>query len=212
MVKYISGIYKIFNIDNGKCYIGSSVDVGYRFKKHIICLNKNIHHSKYLQSSWNKYGSKSFRFEIIEEILDKTKLINREQYWIDTLKPEFNSLPCARGFSIGYTPWNKGLSKDTNIILKKMSDDSKDRIPWNKGLTKDIDPRVIHEHKDTCTCCYCKNKSGKLRDPITEKTRKKLSISQIRRFQEKGITAVTRRRMSIAQTERQEREHRIGIS
>ena len=44
------------------------------------------------------------------------------------------------GFKNGGIPWNKGLTKETSMILAKRSDRLKgkytDRVPWNKGLTK----------------------------------------------------------------------------
>ena len=44
------------------------------------------------------------------------------------------------------TPWNKGLTKDTDTRMEKiasqMSRTMKGREPWNKGLTKETDERV----------------------------------------------------------------------
>ena len=50
------GVYKILNIKNDKFYIGSTSTIGFenRWKKHILDLNNNCHHSVYLQRSWNK--------------------------------------------------------------------------------------------------------------------------------------------------------------
>ena len=41
-----------------------------------------------------------------------------------------------------HRPWNKGLSKETNESIKKMSDSKKDQKSWNKNLTKENDERV----------------------------------------------------------------------
>ena len=71
----IHSIYKITNIINNKIYIGSAIDTYNRFSKHKSQLNKNKHHNSYLQNSWNKYGEQNFKFEIIEYITDKNKLI-----------------------------------------------------------------------------------------------------------------------------------------
>lgn len=46
-----------------------------------------------------KYGYSQFKFEIIE-YCDPSKLIEREQYYIDSLKPEYNVLKTA-GSSLG---------------------------------------------------------------------------------------------------------------
>ena len=85
-----SGIYRIRNLINEKIYIGSAVDFVVRWRVHLHQLRRGIHHSKYLQNSWNKHGKKKFVFEIIEIIEDKTKLLEREQFYLDTLTP-YNS-------------------------------------------------------------------------------------------------------------------------
>lgn len=83
----IGAIYKITNIINGKFYIGSAVDFDKRKKIHLYHLQKNSHHNKILQKAWNKYGIDSFVFEILEISNDRTKIIEREQYYLDLYKP-----------------------------------------------------------------------------------------------------------------------------
>lgn len=84
-----SGIYKIANIFNGECYIGSAVDIDKRWRRHKNDLQKNKHHSILLQRAWNKYGEELFEFEILENCAP-SMLISREQYLFDTLKPKYN--------------------------------------------------------------------------------------------------------------------------
>jgi len=87
------GIYKIFNLVNNKIYIGSASSNGgfrKRWNEHKSDLNRNVHHNKHLQLSWNKYGSDNFKFEIIELINDTSLILEREQYYLDNLKPDYN--------------------------------------------------------------------------------------------------------------------------
>lgn len=86
------GIYKIKNKVNHKVYIGESVDVKARWSHHRSDLRKGIHHSKYLQTDWNRYGEKAFKFSIVERFWftkfankDKIKimLLLREAYYMD---------------------------------------------------------------------------------------------------------------------------------
>jgi group I intron endonuclease len=99
---YLSSHFGIYQISNtsGK-YIGST---GRSFKKrlqdHICCLRNNKHHSRYLQHSYNKHSEDSLSISILEEMSETNRLLEREQYWIDTLQPEFNCCPVA-GSNLG---------------------------------------------------------------------------------------------------------------
>ena len=102
----IAGVYKITRVKTGQCYIGSSAWMQKRWTTHKRQLNKNEHQSPYLQNSWSMYGAASFEFSILE-ICDgegdalKNLLFVREQYWMDFLKPSFNTCPAAAS-TLGY--------------------------------------------------------------------------------------------------------------
>ena len=91
----ISGIYQIRNLINNKIYVGSSVNLNRRKAKHFDFLQKNKHTNSKIQNSYNKHSAENFVFEIIEYVGDLTKLIEREQHYIDTLKPWYNLSPTA---------------------------------------------------------------------------------------------------------------------
>jgi hypothetical protein len=91
-----SGVYRIVHIDSGREYIGSTDSLSRRWREHRSRLRRGIHDSRYLQYAWNKYGENAFAFEIIEECLVEELLI-REQWFMDTKKPVFNSAPLASG-------------------------------------------------------------------------------------------------------------------
>ena len=78
----MQGIYKILNCKNGKFYIGSSINIEKRFKSHIKDLETGIHNNQHLQNAWNKYGRDNFKFIIIEEVVDKNALRERETYYL----------------------------------------------------------------------------------------------------------------------------------
>jgi group I intron endonuclease len=94
------GIYKIECIVSNKFYIGSSIEIEKRWKRHLYGLSTKTHVNKHLLNSYIKYGISNFKFSIIEEC-DKSKLLDREQYWIDNLYPEFNIRKLAFGGPIG---------------------------------------------------------------------------------------------------------------
>lgn len=76
-----SGIYCIENISTSKKYIGQSVNISDRWKKHISELNRNSHHNDYLQKAWNKYGKDDFRFYVLE-YCSTDELNNKEDSYI----------------------------------------------------------------------------------------------------------------------------------
>ena len=84
-----SGIYCITNTVDDRIYVGSCKNFKSRIKEHVNCLKRNKHNNIYLQNFVNKYGIGSFKFHIIE-FSKIVNLVNTEQYYLDTLKPEFN--------------------------------------------------------------------------------------------------------------------------
>jgi len=133
-----SGIYQIRNKSDGKVYVGSTVDFNKRWVSgHRRLLRRNKHCNRHLQSVWNKYGEENFVFEMLEEVKDKTLLIEREQHFFDTMKPEYNICKTA-GNTLGVPSPTKGktgiFSKE---VLKKMSIAAKER-----GATAEKNPNV----------------------------------------------------------------------
>ena len=80
------GIYCILNIVNNKKYIGSSKNISNRFNQHIRCLKNNTHVNIKLQRAFIKYGISNLKLKILE-LCDKSKLYEREQFYLDTIKP-----------------------------------------------------------------------------------------------------------------------------
>jgi group I intron endonuclease len=116
------GIYKIVSKTiSDRYYIGSSVNIQNRWKRHIRELKTNKHHSIKLQRHVNKYGIEDLKFVILTEC-SKKELLIKEQSFLDVNFPYFNTNKKA-GCANNGSPWNKG---------KKM------KIPvWNKGKKMD---------------------------------------------------------------------------
>ena len=77
------GIYKITNLENGKCYVGQAVNVPERWRQHIkrgvgaepVTQNK-------LYPAMKEIGVENFMFELLEEC-KANDLTSREKYWTD---------------------------------------------------------------------------------------------------------------------------------
>jgi hypothetical protein len=85
----VTGIYLIHNTVSNKSYIGSAKNIyrrifGKSSVSHLKSLSENRHHNTHLQSAYNKYGVSAFTFDVLE-VCDKQKLIEREQFFLDTL-------------------------------------------------------------------------------------------------------------------------------
>ena len=59
------GIYTITNLLDGRYYVGSSLTIEKRIKRHKKDLLSNKHHCQPLQRAWNKYGEQNFKFDIV---------------------------------------------------------------------------------------------------------------------------------------------------
>jgi len=90
----------------------------------------------------------------------------------------------------GTIPWNRGLTKTTNLTVQEYAKKLKEywlknkRTPWNKGLTKEVDERV----KAIAIKKLGKKMSDKTKRKLAEKARKrrlsedtKRKLSQIRK-------------------------------
>jgi len=85
------GIYCIINIITLDFYIGSSKHIYYRLREHLSKFRKGKHHSKHMQASFNKYGEDSFLAGILD-ICEESSLIEKEEFWINQLKPKYNKV------------------------------------------------------------------------------------------------------------------------
>lgn len=99
--KQDKGVYSIYFINSDKFYIGSTNCIeGFagRWRQHIQCLRNNKHSNSIMQHTYNKYGENALRLKIVEICTESQKyILQREQYYIDTLKPTLNINQTAVG-------------------------------------------------------------------------------------------------------------------
>lgn len=122
MVEKCIGIYCITNIKNQKKYVGQSININLRWKKHInAAFNKNTNAETYnypLYRAMRKYGLNSFIFDILEITSNADVLDEKEIYWIEKLKPEYNQTRGGGYYVHNSTP-NK-LSKEQVYEIQQL--------------------------------------------------------------------------------------------
>lgn len=151
----MANIYSITCKSTGRSYIGSSITVYKRWKRHIIDLNNGQHHSQFLQRAWDKYGQDDFEFAIIDEC-NSDDMLEREQFWIDTVRPSFNMYPVA-GSPLGIKRTDEARKNMSNAHLGKTHS-SEHKINLANSLKKTytvISPFgeifVVHGLKHFCS-------------------------------------------------------------
>lgn len=187
-----SCIYMIYNLKNGKCYIGSTKNFISRKKKHLYLLRHNKHHSIYLQNACNKYSESDFIFIILELTKD---LFNNENKWIIRLSPEYNLGSIGGGDNISNHPNLDEIKKKHSVNgknrYKNLTSEEKiklsqkfigDKNPnWKGGISKPkcLCGKIIQPKSTICHTCRMKNISGKNNSfygkKHSEETKKKLS-------------------------------------
>lgn len=79
----LEGVYLIVNLLDGRKYVGESQNVGSRWSTHLVCSTLPV------QQDIQKYGPENFSFQVLERV-PREKLKERERYWIEFYKPEYN--------------------------------------------------------------------------------------------------------------------------
>ena len=113
------GIYMILNLVNNKCYVGSSKNIKSRKYQHTKELRDGVHHNSHLQASWNRYGEDKFLFTVLEKVIDKADLHDRELYWMQVKQ----SLDREFGYNLGMPKLADGMDTrpETKLKLQEAS-------------------------------------------------------------------------------------------
>ena len=212
-LKY-SGIYSIRNTVSGRRYIGSAINIRQRWHSHRSLLLNGIHHSKTLLRSWLKHGETAFVFEVIEAVEDKSKLIEREQFWIN----EFNAADPKTGFNMSPTAGSCIGFRHSDATRKKMSR-LRNGVPKSEIGKRNITEALVN-----------KNKSLEMREKVraskiafysNPENRKQLSIQSLNMWNRRRALNLrlghpqseeTKRKLSIAKTGKMSEAHKAAIA
>jgi group I intron endonuclease len=141
-------VYEIHNNINGYRYIGSAVNANRRKINHFSLLRTGKHHTRYLQNSFKKYGEMNFIFGILEDNIPQENLIEREQYWLDTLQPEYNTAKFA-GRTTGITPSAETIAKRSIANTgQRRSQETRTRMSIAAmGNKNGVGQKISEEHR-----------------------------------------------------------------
>ena len=132
-----AGVYRWTSLTNSKSYVGWANDLRTRL---LVYFSKTrLMDSKMpIYKAILKYGYVNFKLEMLE-YCEPLVLIKREQYYIDSLKPEYNILGIA-GNSSGYKYVENTLAK---FKLRKVSDSTR------ANLAEAASGRILSEETKT---------------------------------------------------------------
>ncbi len=198
-----SGVYRILNLVNKKCDVGSTVDFKKRWRDHkrLLRSDRFRHHSPHLQYAWNKYGEEGFVFEILEFCEPtKEKLLQLEQIWMDSLcsyLPEYGYNICrVAGSCLGVKLSEEHKRKISEANLgKKLSEETKRKI------SKAAQGRKLSEEQKK------KLLAANLGKKMSEGTKRKISkASRGRRHTEEAKKKMSEARRGKKLTEEQKKK------
>lgn len=149
----LSCIYKIVNMQTQDLYVGSALNFRRRWLGHLRGLRSNKHHARYLQHAFNSYGESVFTFIVIEVIAPDLihTLLEREQMWINRLKPAYNTMKDIKSH-LGIKRSAETRSKIANALTgKHLSETTKSKLRayWigTKQSTELVTKRMIPMYK-----------------------------------------------------------------
>jgi group I intron endonuclease len=178
----IAGIYQIQSKRKpNRVYIGSASNIQQRWRAHLSYLRNNKHHAIKLQRHFNKYGEDDFQFSILLGCdKDKEYLLKTEQFFIDSMKPYFNSCPLATS--------RKG-SKATEETCKKISE-ALIGNQWCVGIKHDesfCKKSSENRKRNWQDPEYRRKVSEGLKRSHRERGKNNNSIEALRKYRENGI-------------------------
>lgn len=122
-------IYRIDSIAKPeRFYIGSTKDFNRRKAVYLSILKRGDYKNRKLQNHYNKYGVTDFVFSVVENVADISQLLEREQYYLDTLQPWFNILKLAANCS--GVKRSSAVKNKISLSLKKWN---MENVSPNKG-------------------------------------------------------------------------------
>ena len=175
-----SGIYCIENTKSNKKYIGQSVNIEDRWRRHISELNNGTHHNSHLQNVWNKYGEDYFKFYVLE-YCDVSDLDEKERYYIGL----YNTTD--RDFGYNLQSGGQASNSHSDETKKKISESNKKayqneelrKVRSNDALKQWANPEIKEKIMGQNNGVYGKHHSEEARRKMSEKKKGKPSPKRL---------------------------------
>lgn len=144
------GIYVVRNTVTKQFYIGSSIDLKRRKRKHFSHLRQGKHHCSHLQRSFRKYGEENFVFEV-KILCEIGQELILEQNFLDLF---FGKEYCFNS--------NGKADRPPSTLGRKVSQNTKDKLrKLNSGPNSVMYGKKGQEHPMWGKQGYLKDKFGK---------------------------------------------------
>lgn len=174
-IRMKSGIYKL--IIEQDIYVGSATNLYTRINKHKNQLIKNTHYNLKVQRKFNKHLNLSYE---VLEFCEISQLVEREQFYLDTLKPKLNIMSSAcRTFNRKISEEHRQITIKRNTD-NKHSQETKDKISETlKGsnLSEKVKSNISKGLKELYKTKL--NKKAKLTLEQADEIRKRLSLGEL---------------------------------
>lgn len=173
-------VYLIFCLVDDRRYVGSSTRGRRRWAEHRHQLRKGIHDNNFLQKAFSKYGEATYQFSILEVVADPAKLLEREQFWIDTIQPEYNLASTAGSAGLGHVQSDE--EKESHAAHKRqywasLDADKKAKIRENIGNgVREFWANLTEEEKLSAKIRRSTRKSKLTEDELRERFLKRQAV------------------------------------
>lgn len=177
-IKQLPGVYLMTFIGSSETYVGASQNLRKRIQSHICDFKKGTN-SPNLQILWDTFGKDAMQVKVLEYVENPTKVFEREQYYIDNVKPTCNRYTMKEA---------KTHYLVRTGTLKKKKLESHKGIPNKKPVSEETRQRMRDSAKarvarmgmDHVTKAAAEKNRGNAR---TTEIRKKISDTKLERYE-----------------------------
>lgn len=123
------GIYRIYNLITGQSYIGQSIDIDDRMRRHIACAKKGLfdRYTTMVDIAIHDFGIENFKYEILEQCSPE-ELDAKEDYYINLYNSRIDGYNIVAGgqHNRGESNANSKLSSSDVYLIREAYNNHED--------------------------------------------------------------------------------------